>query len=57
MHTLLAIQGLLRHDKPAVPGPPILSVDIFTKEIFVSLAVALVFFVAGFFIVQKKSVK
>lgn len=56
-HPLLAIQGLLKHDKAPVPGPPVLSVDMFTKEIFVSLGVAAVFFIAGFFIVQKKSVK
>jgi len=58
-HPLLAIQGLLKHDKtPApIPGPLVLSVDMFTNEIFVSLGVAVVFFVAGFFIVQRKSVK
>lgn len=56
-HPLLAIHGLLKHDKTPAPAPTVLSVDIFTNEIFVSLGVALVFFIAGFFIVQKKSVK
>ena len=32
-------------------------IDLFTKDIFVSLAVAVVVFVAGYFIVLKKSVK
>ncbi|EHQ27254.1 ABC transporter permease [Mucilaginibacter paludis] len=53
-HPLLAIKGLLQRQGP---GQPVLSVDLFTQEIYVSLAVALVFFIAGFFIVQKKSVK
>ena len=53
-HPLLAINGLLKHKGP---GLPVLSVDIFTNEIFVSLGVAAVFFIAGFFIVQKRSVK
>jgi hypothetical protein len=40
------------------PGPTqILDVDLFTHEIWVSLAVAIVVFVAGYFIVLKKSVK
>lgn len=54
---LLAVNGLLKPSKTPTPGLPTLSVDIFTKEIFVSLGVALIFFVAGFFIVQKRSVK
>jgi hypothetical protein len=54
-HPLLAINGLLKRGK--APGIPSLSVDLFTNEIYVSLAVGAVFFIAGFFIVQKKSVK
>lgn len=58
-HPLMAIQALLSH-KNAQPTPgvvPQISVDLFTKDIFVSLAVALLVFVAGYFIVLKKSVK
>ncbi|OCX52418.1 hypothetical protein BEL04_13205 [Mucilaginibacter sp. PPCGB 2223] len=38
-------------------GVPHLTVDMFTKEVWVSLVVAAVVFILGFFIVQKKSVK
>lgn len=34
-----------------------LEIDVFTKDVFVSLAVAVVVFVAGYFIVQRRSVK
>jgi hypothetical protein len=34
-----------------------ITVDIFTKEIWVSLSIALIIFIAGYFIVLKKSVK
>jgi hypothetical protein len=54
-HPLLAISGLLKHK--ATGAMPALSVTMFTNEIYVSLGAALVFFVAGFYIVQKKSVK
>jgi lantibiotic transport system permease protein len=36
---------------------PTLSVDILTREVYVSLAFAVAIFIAGFFIVQRKSVK
>jgi hypothetical protein len=39
------------------PGMPQITVDIFTKDIFVSLGVAVVVFILGYFIVLKKSVK
>ncbi len=58
-HPLLAIQSLER-GKNAKPGPggmPEIVVNLFTKDIAVSLAVALLVFVAGYFIVLKKSVK
>jgi len=58
-HPLLAIQAL-EHGKNAKPGPdgmPQITVDLFTKDIFVSLTIALLVFVAGYFIVLKKSVK
>lgn len=53
-HPLLAINGLL---KPKGVAGTLLSVDLFTNEIYVSISAAAVFFVAGFFIVQKKSIK
>ena len=58
-HPLLAIQSL-ENGKNAKPGPdgiPHITVDLFTKDIFVSLAIALLVFSAGYFIVLKKSVK
>jgi len=36
---------------------PQITIDLFTQEIWVSLAVAVVIFIAGYFIVLKKSVK
>ena len=39
------------------PGMPQITVDLFTKDIFVSLGVAAVVFILGYFIVLKKSVK
>jgi hypothetical protein len=59
-HPMLAIQALEAgaHAKNQGPGGmPQITIDIFTKEIFVSLAVALLVFIAGYFIVLKKSVK
>ena len=58
-HPMLAIQSI-EQGKNAKPGPggmPEVIVDLFTKDIGVSLAVALLVFVAGYFIVLKKSVK
>lgn len=56
-HPLLAINGLFKQPKVPTPTPLVLSVDMLTNEIYVSLGVAVVFFIAGFFIVQRKSVK
>jgi len=58
-HPLLAIQALENsaHEKPGPGGMPQISVEIFSREIFISLAFALVVFIAGYFIVLKKSVK
>jgi hypothetical protein len=39
------------------PVMPQITVDIFTKDILVSLVVALSVFILGYFIVLKKSVK
>lgn len=55
-HPLLVIKGLGNHNAHTTTIPT-LSVNIFTNEIYVSVGVAIVFFILGFFIVQKKSVK
>jgi hypothetical protein len=55
-HPMLALSVLpQRQNHPAGNSP--ISVDIFTQEIYVSLIIAAVVFVAGYFIVLKKSVK
>jgi hypothetical protein len=58
-HPLLSIQALEAgaHQQPGPGGMPQITIDIFTKEIFVSLAIAVLVFFAGYFIVLKKSVK
>jgi hypothetical protein len=58
-HQMIAIQTMLKdsHEKPKGGGVPSFAVDIFTKEIFVSMAVSVVVFIIGYFIVLKKSVK
>ena len=59
-HPLLAIKTLEdgnHHNPGAGTAMPQINVDIFTKEIFVSLAIAVIVFIAGYFIVLKKSVK
>ncbi|RKR81221.1 hypothetical protein BDD43_1366 [Mucilaginibacter gracilis] len=57
-HPVLTTNSIFTFNKkPVAPGPLVLSVDMFTKEVFVSLALAAVFFILGFFVVQKKSVK
>ena len=53
-HPMEAITTMMhRGDGPAKQ----LQIDIFTKDVFVSLGVAVVVFVAGYFIVQRRSVK
>lgn len=54
-HPVMALQIM----KPTIRKnhPPEILIDIFTKEIYVSLIVFAVVFVAGFFIVQRRSVK
>ena len=55
-HPMLALSALpQRHNHPAGNSP--ITVDIFTQEIYVSLIIAAGVFVAGYFIVLKKSVK
>jgi hypothetical protein len=58
-HPMLAISTIENgvknsHGRSALPQ---ITIDMFTREIFVSLAVALIIFVGGYFIVLKKSVK
>jgi lantibiotic transport system permease protein len=58
-HPMLAIkameEGLKNNSQPT--ATPQITIDLFTQEIWVSLAVAVVIFIAGYFIVLKKSVK
>jgi hypothetical protein len=52
-HPILAIKSL-----PARPSSSTdFNIQIFTQEVFIALAVSAVVFIAGFFIVQKRSVK
>ncbi|MDB5005293.1 MAG: transporter permease [Mucilaginibacter sp.] len=55
-HPMLALKSMMGVHKRGTP-PTQIVIDIFTHDVFVSLAVFAVVFVAGFFIVQKKSVK
>ena len=54
-HPMAAISSMLKNNH----GDPSnrLQIDIFTKDVFVSMAIALVVFILGYFIVQRKSVK
>jgi hypothetical protein len=54
---MLTIKELINNRMNDGPGMPQITVDIFTRDIFVSLGVAVVVFVLGYFIVLKKSVK
>jgi len=57
-HPALAMTGLRNNGKSAhSQGMPQFTVDMFTKEVYVSLIVAAAVFILGFLIVQKKSVK
>ena len=57
-HPMMAIKSMEEgaHQKGGA-GMPQITIDLFTKEVFVSLAIALVVFIAGYVIVLKKSVK
>lgn len=52
-HPALTIFGLI-HAKLSKAG---IEIDMFTREIYVSFLVAIVFFIGGYFIVRKRSVK
>ena len=43
--------------KPGPGGMPQIAIDIFTREIFISLAISIMIFAIGYIIVLKKSVK
>lgn len=54
---MLTIKELINNRMNDGPGMPQITVDLFTRDIFVSLGVAAVVFILGYFIVLKKSVK
>lgn len=56
-HPMLTIKGLKPSNMGEGSAIPQITVDLFTKDIFVSLTVAVVVFILGYFIVLKKSVK
>ncbi len=56
-HPMLTIKSLLKNKMGNGPGIPQITVDLFTKDILVSLGVAVVVFILGYFIVLRKSVK
>jgi hypothetical protein len=53
-HPMGAIRTMVKHSKGAA-NP--LEIDIYTKDVYVSLIIAVVVFIAGYYIVQRKSVK
>jgi hypothetical protein len=54
-HPMLALKSMMPRTKT---GPPTqITIDIFTQDVYVSLTIFVAVFIAGFFIVQKKSVK
>jgi len=57
MITIKTVLDALKNSKGGANGIPVITIDLFTREIGVSLIVAAVVFVAGYFIVLKKSVK
>lgn len=53
-HPMVAIATMLHGGDNPAKG---IQIDIFTKDVFVSMAVAVVVFILGYFIVLKKSIK
>ncbi|WP_184546818.1 ABC transporter permease [Mucilaginibacter sp. FT3.2] len=53
-HPMVAISTLLHRGEDQPKG---IQIDVFTKDVFVSMAVGAVIFIAGYFIVLRKSVK
>jgi hypothetical protein len=56
-HPFLTVKSTLQNKMGNGAGMPQITVDLFTKDIWVSLAVAVAVFILGYFIVLKKSVK
>jgi hypothetical protein len=56
MLTIITVGQTMHGNNSPAPMSPI-NVHIFTKEIFVSLGLAILIFIAGYFIVLKKSIK
>jgi hypothetical protein len=56
-HPMLTIKSILPDPRGNSTGMPQITVELFTKDIFVSLGVAVVVFILGYFIVLNKSVK
>jgi hypothetical protein len=54
-HPMVAISTMMRHRNGEFPKQ--IQIDIFTKDVFVSLIIGAVVFISGYFIVLKKSVK
>ena len=58
-HPMLTIKSITEgnHHNQTPGGMPLITIDLFTKDILVSIVVALLVFIAGYFILLKKSVK
>ena len=56
-HPMVAISTMIKQGDKAHGPVSELQIDMFTKDVYVSLAIAVVVFIAGYFIVQRKSVK
>jgi hypothetical protein len=56
-HAMLTIKSTLPNNLGKDAGMPHITVDLFTKEIVVSLIVSVAVFIAGYFILLKRSVK
>lgn len=56
-HPMVAISTMIKRDNKVAGAAKELEIYMFTKDVYVSLAIAVVVFIAGYFIVRKKSVK
>jgi hypothetical protein len=56
-HPMLALMSMFKMGLGKSDSAPTINIDIFTKDVFVSAIIGVVVFVAGYFIVQKRSVK
>jgi len=53
-HPMGALRSMIKNNKGPASS---LEIDIYTKDVYVSVAIAIIVFIAGYFIVQRKSVK